>query len=339
MADFVVLSKQDLAAVLDLQTVMDAVEQAFVQKSARQASLIPMLYHALHAQADLDIKAGHMGRQGIYGLKLISWFGRNPEKGLPALQGTTLLFDDTTGQPIALLNAEDIGLLRTGAAAGLGAKHLAAAGAHTLLLVGTGRQAAYHMAAMALAVPGLDTILLYNPHGADKAAARLPALQAEAQTLLAACGKQLTATVAVADDLPAAVGQSQIIVTATPAQTALIDAAWVALGTHFSCMGADVKGKQELDPMILKKARVFADDLEQAIKVGECQNAINRGIMFQTELAGELGAVMAKTMAGRMHPEQITVFDSTGIALQDLAVAKAAYDLARQKGIGTAVAL
>lgn len=339
MSQILVLSRQALAAMLDLRTAVGAVEQAFIQKSARQASLIPMLYHALHAGADFDIKAGHMPQSHVYGLKLVSWFGHNPEQGLPAMPGTTLLFDDANGQPLALLNAEGIGLLRTGAAGAIGAKYLARPDSRRLLLVGTGAQAACQIAATLLVMPGLESVQLYNPHGAAKAAARLPAIAAEAAGLLAGCGQALDVPVTVAADLPAAVAQSDIIITATPSHQALIDAAWVKPGTHFSCIGADVKGKQELDPIILKHARVFADDIQQAIEIGECQTAVNNGILFQTEIAGEIGAVMARTLAGRMDASEVTVFDSTGIALQDLAVARAAYDLALQKGVGAWVAL
>lgn len=339
MSEILILSKKELAAVLDLQSAVAAVEQAFIQKSARQASLIPMLYHAFRPEADMDIKAGHMPQNHIYGLKLVSWFGCNPEKGLPAMPGTTLLFDDSNGQPLALLNAEGLGLLRTGAAGAIGAKYLARPDAKRLLLVGTGAQAACQVAAALLVTPGLETVQLYNPHGTARAEARLPAIRAEAEALLAGCGRPFSADLLVAEDLPAAVSQSDIIITATPSRKALIDAAWVKPGAHFSCMGADVKGKQELDPLILKGARVFADDIQQAVAVGECQNAVNRGIMFQTEIAGEIGAVMGRTLAGRMTDDEITVFDSTGIALQDLAVAKAAYDLALQKGCGVRVEL
>lgn len=339
MSQILVLSKQTLASILDLRTAVAAVEQAYIQKSARQASLIPMLYHALRAGADFDIKAGHMPKNQVYGLKLVSCFSHNREQGLPVMPGTTLLFDDANGQPLALLNAEGIDLLRVGAAGALGAKYLARPDSQRLLLVGTGAQAACQIAATLLVMPGIRQVQLYNPHGAEKAQARLPDITAQTAALLAGCGQTLGAAITVADDLPAAVGESDIIITATPSQTALIDAAWVRPGTHFSCIGADVKGKQELDPMILKHARVFADDIQQAIEIGECQTAINNGIMFQTEIAGEIGAVMAHTLAGRMDDAEVTVFDSTGIALQDLAVASAAYTLAVQKAVGVTVEL
>ncbi len=342
MSRIIVLSKKDLSAMLDLQTALTGAEQALVQKSARQAVLVPMQYHAFSAGADMDIKAGHLRQQGVYGMKLVSWFGQNPQKGLPALRGTTLLFDDTTGEPLALLNAEGLSLLHAGAAGAIGAKYLARPDSATLLMVGTGAQAAYQIAATLLAMPGLRQVLVYNPHGAEKTAARLPAIREKVTALLAACGLSLRAglTAVESDEaFPAAVGSSDIIITATPSTKALIRAEWVRPGTHFSCMGADVRGKQELDPLILKNARVFADDLAQAIAVGECQTAISQGVMFQTQLAGELGAVIAHTLAGRMSPDQVTVFDSTGIALQDLTLAKAAYDLAVLRGVGTAAEL
>lgn len=339
MSEILVLSKNDLAQVLTLEHAIAGVEQAFHESSTLQSSQIPMLYHSFGETEDMDIKAGHMVKGGVYGLKLVSWFGHNPEKGLPAMLGTTMLFDDSTGRPLALLNAEGIGKLRTGAAGAIGAKYLANPDAKHLLVVGTGAQAACQIAATLLVMPGLQTVTVYNPHGAARAVKRLPEIESEVRALLAACGKALTLNLTVAVDLQAAVGESDIIITATPSTEPLIQADWVKPGTHFSCIGADVRGKQELDPVILKNARVFADDLQQAIAVGECQTAVGKGILFQTEIAGEIGALVDHSLLGRCAPEDVTVFDSTGIALQDLVVAKMAYDLATEQGIGTQVQL
>ncbi len=340
MSNVLVLSQKDIEAVLTMDMALRAVEEAYRQKSAGSACLFPMVFHEFDpGKADMDIKSGHLAGSGIYGLKLVSWYGGNPGKGLPALFGTTLLFDDRTGEPLALLNAGGITGMRTGAAGAIGAKTLARPDSETLLMVGTGEQAPYQIAATLLAMPGVKRVLLHNPRNPSHTAMRLPALQAEVEPILAGAAYAGTYQMEVREDLAGATAESDVIITATPARSPLIRAEWLRPGTHISCVGADMSGKQELDGQILQRARVYADDIAQSVSVGECEMPIKQGLIAESHIRGEIGAVIGGALEGRTDAEQITVFDSTGIALQDLIVSKQLVDLARERGVGIAVTL
>ena len=151
--------------------------------------------------------------------------------------------------------------------------------------------------------------------------------------LLETSGAALPVSLEAQTDVEQAVRQADVILTATPSREAMICRQWVKPGTHISCVGADMSGKQELDARILADARVFGDDIAQCMSVGECEAAVKQGLL--TALAGEIGAVIAGELPGRTDEEQITVFDSTGIALQDLASAAVILKKAEMLGVGT----
>lgn len=296
-----------------------------------------MVFHEFDpGHADLDIKSGHLGGADIYGLKVVSWFGANPEKGLPALSGTSLLFDLSTGTPKALLNAGPITHYRTGAAAAIGAKYLARADARTLLVAGCGGLAPYLISAALFALPGLDRVLLADAKFSGNAERLYPAIAEKVDELLKAGGADHKVKL-LPVGLETGVRQADIIFTATPAYEPYIKAEWVRPGTHLSCIGADMSGKEEVDPELFHIARVFGDDEDQCLSVGECEIPHKRGIL--SGLLGEIGGVMAGTVSGRTALEDVTVFDSTGIALQDLASAASILEAADRTSRGTYVEL
>ena len=163
------------------------------------------------------------------------------------------------------------------------------------------------------------------------AAEALPALQAKVAELLLACGVERDYTLTAAADLETAVKESDVILTATPSYEPLIRAGWVRPGTHLSCIGADMSGKEELDPELFRTAKAFGDDAAQCFSVGECEKPRAAGIL--TELT-EIGDVLTGKAPGRTSPAEITVFDSTGIALQDLASAAVILERAESEGAG-----
>ena len=339
MSEVLILSQADIRRVLTMGDAIRGVEEAYVQKSTGKGCLFPLVCHVFEPEkADLDIKSGHLAGSGIYGLKLVSWFGDNEHKGLPALFGTTLLFDDATGAPIALLNAGAVTGMRTGAAGAVGAKYLARKDARRMLMAGTGAQAPYQIAAMLLALPGIDEVTLCSPRHPEKAATEVETVAARVEELLG--GERKTPyTLRASADLAGSVNASDVIVTATPARGGFIRREWVRPGTHLSCIGADMTGKQELESELLASSRVFVDDREQAVTVGECELPIRQGLFRREDIAGEMGELIAGLLPGRTDEGQITVFDSTGIALQDLVVSKAAVDRARQQGLGVTASL
>ena len=329
-----VIAADDVKALFTLSMALEAVERAYLQKQTGQGGIWPLVFHEFDpGHADLDIKSGNLDAEGIFGLKLVSWFGANPQKGLPALYGTSLICDLATGQPRALVNAGPVTDLRTGAAAAIGAKYLARKDSRCLLMVGCGELAPYAIAATLLALPQLQRVVLVNPHHPEKAAQMCQTIEDKVRMLLETSGAALPVSLEAQTDVEQAVRQADVILTATPSREAMIGRQWVKPGTHISCVGADMSGKQELDARILADARVFGDDIAQCMSVGECEAAVKQGLL--TALAGEIGAVIAGELPGRTDEEQITVFDSTGIALQDLASAAVILKKAEMLGVGT----
>ena len=332
MAEIRILSHTDIARVFTVADALAAVEDAYVQKAQGTGTAWPMVY-------DMDIRSGRLSGSGLFGLKLTAWFSQNPAGGLPEIFGTTLLCSDTTGEPLALLNASAITALRTGAAAALGVKHLARKGAKCLLMAGAGHMSAYCIAATLAACPAIVRVLLWNPAKEEAPEDRLAGISETAHAVLAAAGVDRDfELVAVADGCEAC-AKADAIITATPAYEPFLHAAWVKPGTHISCVGADMEGKQETESALQAAASLFVDDLEQAVSAGELEVAVKEGAVAPDDIVAELGQVIAGMKPGRTDEGQITLFDTSGIAVQDLAASKLAYDRAVEQGLGIVAAL
>lgn len=346
MANIRILKRSDIEKLLDLPDVIAAVERAYVQKSAGTATLWPMVFYEFNpGKADMDIKSGYLPDEEIYGLKLVSWYGENPAKDLPALYGTTLVFNSNTGAPLGILDAEYITGMRTGAAGAIGAKYLARKDSKNLLMLGTGHQALFQIAASLIALDNIETIRVCNalyPEEAREFCAELPkklerlilSQYEENSDEYMLYAKKIDVIFEVVEDLPEAVSKSDVIITATPSRKPMLMLDWLKPGTHISCVGADMAGKQEIDENIFSKAKVFADDINQSSNVGEAEIPIARGLFSKEDYAAEIGEVIAGQKTGRSSDEEITVYDSTGIALQDLICSKLALDRAKEKNVG-----
>ncbi len=335
MSEIRIISAAEVERLFTVKMALEAVEKAYTAKEGGSGSVWPMVFHDFETGvADLDIKSGDL--DGVFGLKLVSWFGENPSRGLPELYGTLLLCARESGAPLALMNAGGITGLRTGAAAAVGAKYLARPDSKRLLMVGCGAQSPYLVAATLCAMPGIESVVLANPHNPSKAVKKLPAMREKVTALLAGSGAERSFEFTATDSLEAAVREADIILTATPAREPMIKAEWVQPGTHLSCIGADISGKQEIDSDVFAAARAFGDDRAQCFAVGECEIPHRDGIL--TELT-EIGAVMLGKALGRLTSDDVTVFDSTGIALQDLASAAVILERAEAIGVGTVVTL
>ena len=337
MSTIKILSAADVERLFTIPMAIETVERAYLEKHSGQGAAWPMVFHEFDpVHADRDIKSGHLGGVGVYGLKVLSWFEDNPGKGLPDLFGTSLLFDLATGAPKAVLNAGPVTRYRTGAAAAIGAKYLARPDSKTLLIAGCGGLSPYLAAAAVTALPGLERVLLTDPKCPENGEKLCPAIAEKADGLLKAGGVSRRAEILPAG-LEAGVRQADIIFTATPAYQPYLKAEWVRPGTHLSCIGADLSGKEEVDPELFRTARTFGDDEGQCLSVGECEIPHKKGIL--PGLLGEIGGVMAGAVPGRTAPEEITAFDSTGIALQDLASAADILEAAIRVNAGTDVEL
>jgi len=348
MNKVIILNEETIKELLDIKNVIKVVEQAYTLKNSDQADLFPIITHIFEpGKADMDIKSGHLkGNANIFGLKLVSWFGENIKKNLPDVIGTIMIFDGKTGIPLGILSGEHITCMRTGSAGAVGSKYLARKDSETLLMVGAGHQAFFQIAAALTVLNQIKKVMVYDPIDykfavdfCNKAKLRLKneiLSKYKDDKILA---KKYDIDFVATGDIEKSTGEADIIITATPSYKPLIKEGWVKKGTHFTCIGADMEGKQEIDENIFSMARIFVDDLEQASHVGETEIPLKKGVIKKEDIAGEIGEVILGTKPGRLSDDEITIFDSTGIAHQDLLTATYTIKIAQEKGLGTIVKL
>ncbi len=340
MAAITVLSAADIEKVFTVADALDAVEDAYRQKAEGQGVAWPMVYAAFEpGVADMDIRSGELAGSGLFGLKLTAWFSQNPAQSLPEIFGTTLICDNGTGAPLALLNASAITGLRTGAAAALGAKWLARKDATNLLVAGSGHMSTYMVAATLVACPKISHVEVWDPCKEEAPEARVELMREQVAGLLKAAGVERTYEIVAVGDGEKAAGKADVIITITPATTPIIKQAWVRPGTHISCVGADMEGKQEIESGLAASARLYVDDRAQSVSSGELEVPTKEGAISAADIVAELGEVIAGKAAGRTSDDEITVFDTSGIAVQDLASSKLAYERAVEAGLGTVAVL
>ncbi|MCI1974370.1 MAG: ornithine cyclodeaminase family protein [Limosilactobacillus sp.] len=351
MSKVTILNSHDIGTLLDIPAVIQVVKDAYAEKATKDGEIWPMVYNAFSETADTDIRSGFLKSKGIFGNKELTWFGNNSKKGLPELHGAVTLYSSETGAPEAFINAPALTGFRTGAAGAVATKALANPNTETLLMVGAGGQAAYQIMAQICVLPELKQVLIYDPMSSENAGKFVQELPQKLTTLFADNVQTNQPTLAAkikeqikhikfiaASNIIEATKNSQVIVTATPSTKPLIKAKWIQPGTHINAIGADMEGKQELDTQLYQNARAFADDLDQASEVGETQNPIKENVIKKDDVT-EIGNVIAKKVAGRQDPKEITIFDSTGIALQDLEAANLALQRAKQFNVGVVVDL
>lgn len=338
MISLKILSKHDVMQVMELQPAIDCVEDVYCQKSRGKAIVWPTAFYEFEpGEADMDIKSGFLKDSALYGHKTVSWFGNNRDRNLPELSGVIVLYDASTGLPVCLLDGTYITGIRTGAAGAIGAKYLARKDSKNLVIAGSGNQAAFQIAASLTALPQLKKVTVANAIAPEEAVHFVEALpqRLKEEFSLGTEGIEFQA----APDMETALSDADIVITVTPAKEPFIRKEWVKPGTHFSCIGSDMAGKEELDGEILRGARIFVDDKTHCIADGEIEIPIKKHIISEQDIAGEIGDLILGKVKGRQSDGEITVFDATGMALLDIAAGKAALELADSKGLGTKVEL
>lgn len=315
---------KDARELVGIDDALTVVQDCFAAMAHDAARNYPVVREATgHRDAVFGVKAGCDDSAGRLGLKAGGYWPQNMARGLGNHQSSTLLFDRDTGCASALVSANYLTGIRTGAASAVATRFLARPDSRVLGLIGAGVQASYQLDAT-LAVRAITKVVAWDP-SADNLAAFGRAVAERGLEFVAAERQQVAQ-------------QADVLITVTPSKSALVDHAWVRPGTHINAMGADTRGKQELDPALVARAALFVDEVAQALQIGECQHAFGAGLITAESLRGSLGAVVAGLCEGRRSDAEITLFDGTGVALQDLAVADLALRLARQRGCGSTVA-
>ncbi len=312
-----ILTQRDVASILTMEAAVPAVERAFAAHGRGEAIMPAKVYLPLEDFGG-DFRAMPAYFEGSAGVKWVNSHPGNPAKhGLPAVRGVFILSDPATAAPLAVMDATLLTAYRTGAAGAVASRALGKKAPKTLGLIGSGVQARVLLSAHRVVFQGLEVLC------ADKQA---DVAQRFAQQL---GGRAVSLEEASACD---------IICTATPSRAPIVMREWVKPGTHINAMGADGPGKQELDPRILTDALVVIDDWHQAVESGEVNVPLHTGAYAKGKIHATLGEVIAGLRPGRKGDE-ITVFDSTGLAIQDVALARVVYDAAKTRGIGQAVEL
>lgn len=322
-----ILSEADARQLVSMQDAIEAVEQCFADMAQGHARNYPVVRESFGYQdAVFGVKTGANTQTPLLGLKAGGYWPHNIDKlgkGLTNHQSTTLLFDPETGKACAVVSANYLTGVRTGAASAIATRWLSRPDSHVLAILGTGAQSIYQLQATLLVRP-IRQVRAWDP---------VPANLTRFGEVVEGMGLQFVA----AADPRAAVEQADVVITATPSSKALVGSGFVRPGTHISAMGADTRGKQELDPVLVARCALFYDEIGQAISIGECQHAYAAQLITNTSFRGSLGQVIAGLCPGRTSADEVSLFDGTGVALQDLVVAHLAIAAAEQRGIGAFV--
>lgn len=295
-----------------------AIEAIFAAMARGDAYNFPVVREAIgHADALYGFKSGFDRAGLVLGVKSGGYWPNNAVKGLTNHQSTVFLFNPDTGQPLAIVGGNYLTALRTAASSSVSIQHLARKDAKVLGMVGAGHQSGFQLRAAA-EQRDFEKVVAWNPHPE-----MLPKLGQVAEEIGLAFE-------AVSQEQLGA--EADVIITITSAFEPLLMKDWIKPGTHLACMGTDTKGKQEVDPALIATASVFTDEVAQSISIGETQHAIAQGLIGEDAIA-TIGDVINGTHPGRRSADEITLFDGTGVGLQDLAVASAAVELALKQGM------
>lgn len=317
-----VLTRQEVASLLSLDDCIVAVERAF--KLQGEGKTEPTGILGVHARnGGFHVKAGMLELETPYfAAKLNANFPENGQRfGLPTIQGVVALCNAENGYPLAVMDSIEITIKRTGAATAVAARHLARADSKVATICGCGVQGRIQLEALSKVRPvqcayAFDS----DEHKAERFA----------QSLRADLGIDVRA----GRDLPRAVRKSDICVTCTPARQYLLTRDAVSPGTFIAAVGADSPEKQELDPSLMVSSKVVVDVLEQCATIGDLHHALEAGVITRANVHAELSEIVAGGKPGRTTENEITIFDSTGMALQDVAAAAVVYEKARNTGRG-----
>ncbi len=312
-----IVGEEICADVVSSADAFTAVESVFGAMAKGDAYNFPVVREAIgYADALYGFKSGFDRAGKTLGVKSGGYWPGNMDKGLTNHQSTIFLFDPDTGMLDALVGGNYLTAVRTAASSSVSIAHLARQDAKVLGMVGAGHQSTFQLRA-AVEQRDFEKVVAWNPHPE-----MLPRLESVAQEL------GLAFEAVSQEDLGA---QADVIITITSAFEPLMMKDWIKPGTHIACMGTDTKGKQEVDPAILAAATVFADEIAQSVTIGEAQHAVGSGLIPEDALT-PIGAVINGDHPGRTSADEITLFDGTGVGLQDLAVASVAAREAERLG-------
>ena len=320
MSGTLLLKQSEIKELINMKEVVESVETAFKAYAERDVQMPAKEYLFFH-EGDLRIMPCYVRSSEEAGVKCVNVHPKNPlEHKLPTVMAVIELVDPATGFPLAVMDGTLITDLRTGAAAGVATKYLARPDSETLGIIGAGKQACTQLMA-------LNEVM-------DITKAKVFCRTCSTRTNFAKTASKLYGfDVEAVETAQEAVKNVDVIVTTTPSRKPLISADWISPGTHINAMGADAPSKQELETRLLLKSRIIIDSWDQASHSGEINVPVSQGVIKQKDIHAKLGDVVIGNETGR-EGDEITIFDSTGLAVQDVVTAGLIYRRAREQGIG-----
>ncbi|AZO07913.1 ornithine cyclodeaminase family protein [Mesorhizobium sp. M3A.F.Ca.ET.080.04.2.1] len=318
----IIIPEREIAGLVSPADCLIAVERVFASMANKSAYNFPVVREAIgHAEALYGFKSGFDREKLLLGLKSGGFWPNNVQHGLSNHQSTIFLFDADSGRCRAVVGGNLLTALRTAAASAISIKYLARPKSKVIGVIGAGHQSTFQLRA-ALDQRPFEKIVAWNID--PSMLVRLEEVAKERDLPFESV------------DLDRLGQEADVIITITSSFKPILKASQVRPGTHIACMGTDTKGKQEVEPEILARAIIFADEITQSATIGEAQHAVELGLITSAEIT-EIGAVIRGDHIGRTDAEEITLFDGTGVGLQDLAVASAAVEKAISKGVAVEV--
>ncbi len=317
------LKKSEVKSLLNMKDVIASVEEgykAFCSGQVIQPDIVSI--EIPECSGEMDIKAGYSKSSRMISVKCASGFYENQRTtDLPNSLSTVLLFDGGTGFPLCIMDGSLITGYRTGAAGAVSAKLLARKDSKTVAVIGTGEQARMQVLALK-EVLDFDRIAVWG-RSAEQTALYKQEIEAELICPVEVCGTP-----------EEAVKMADIVITTTPGKSPIIKKEWIRPGTHIVAVGADMEGKQELDPELFRGARIVVDNLRQCISRGETQNPLRQGVITPEDIHCEIGQILLEQKPGRESDTCVTIFDTTGMAVQDNVTAAKIYTRALELDLG-----
>lgn len=315
------VSADVVSRVMSTVEAIPIVEESFGEYALGKAHMPPKIYlNPPGKGGDFRAMPAFIESSGACGIKWVNVHANNIHRGIPSVMAMIILNDAETGEPISVMDGTLITSMRTGAAGGVAARHLAKSDASVVALVGCGAQAVTQWDAVC-AVREIREARVWG-HESGLAEAFIAKVRREGVKFI------------VAETVKDCVSHADIVITTTPVRKPLVLREWIAPGTHINAIGADAVGKEELDPGILNDAVVVVDDIEQSSHSGEINVPLHEGSYKREQIAATIGEVVAGLKKGRKTREDVTVFDSTGLAIQDMAVAWRVYTICRDQKLG-----
>ncbi|WP_457612218.1 alanine dehydrogenase [Methanocaldococcus sp.] len=314
------LTKKDVESLLNVRETIDRMEEAFKLHALGKVQMPPKVYLTFE-NGDLRAMPACLGKYA--GIKWVNSHPENYKFGLPTVMAVLILNDTKTGFPLAIMEASTITNYRTGATGGLAAKYLARKDSEIFGFIGCGRQAYTQFLALN-EVFDIKEVKAYD-------------LREENAKKFIDFVKEHGIDGKICDVKDTCL--SDVLTTTTPSKTPIVKESYIKEGTHINAIGADAPGKQELDERILVKAKIVVDDIEQAMHGGEINVAIAKGLLKKEDIYATLGEIISGIKKGREDDKEITIFDSTGLAIQDIALASLLYERAKEKDVGLKINL